>query len=200
MLAKTVKAREALEAGKAGAVDLRDRRILILADGRRTRAELMSMLGADAAPSIDRLMREGYLWNTDASHVVAPATAPVPIPAPPPQPASAPEPPTSKRRSLVAAKMYLVDMLQLQRSPAAVELRLAIQSTSDPAQILERLLDALAYLVANTQPSYGERVRARFAEVVPDEALPRVREFEDQSARVNAGAFQSPLTTAASGQ
>ena len=34
MLAKTVKAREALEAGKAGAVDLRDRRILILAEKR----------------------------------------------------------------------------------------------------------------------------------------------------------------------
>ena len=201
MLAKTVKAREALEAGKAGAVDLRDRRILILADGRRTRADLVSMLGADAAPSIDRLMREGYLWNTDASHVVAPT--PTPSPAPPPQSAMASPPPeqaTTKRRSLVAAKMYLVDMLQLQRNPAAVELRLAIQSTSDPAQLLERLFDALAYLVANTQPSYGERVRVRFAEVVPDEALPRMREFEDHSTRVSAGAFQSPLTTASSGQ
>ena len=67
MLAKTVKAREALEAGKAGAVDLRDRRILILADGRRTRAELVTMLGAGYATSIDRLMHDGYLWQVDGT-------------------------------------------------------------------------------------------------------------------------------------
>lgn len=195
MLAKTVKAREALEAGKAGAVELRDRRILILADGRRTRGELIAMLGAEAALSIDRLMRDGFLWQVDG----APPPKPMPMPeviAPvtTPPPAAAP----AKRRSLVAAKMYLVDMLQLQRNPVAVELRLAIQSTTDPTQLLDRLFDALEHLVANTPPSYGERVRERFAEVVPDEALARVREF--QSTLSSGGAFHSPLTTASSGQ
>ena len=195
MLAKTVKAREALEAGKAGAVELRDRRILILADGRRTRADLVTMLGADYATSIDRLVHDGYLWQVDGM----PPPRPVPVvdvASPlPPQPQ---EPVTSKRRSLVAAKMYLVDMLQLQRTPTAVELRLAIQSTTDPAQLLDRLFDALDHLVASTTASYGERVRERFAEVVPDEALARLREL--QSARSSAGAFHVPLTTASSGQ
>ena len=195
MLAKTVKAREALEAGKAGAVELRDRRILILADGRRTRADLVTMLGADYATSIDRLVHDGYLWQVDGM----PPPRPVPVvdvASPlPPQPQ---EPVTSKRRSLVAAKMYLVDMLQLQRTPTAVELRLAIQSTTDPAQLLDRLFDALDHLVASTTASYGERVRERFAEVLPDEALARLRDL--QSTRSSAGAFHSPLTTAASGQ
>ena len=54
-LGKTVKARDALAAGKSGALDLRDRRILILADGQRTREEVTAMLGADSAYAIDRL-------------------------------------------------------------------------------------------------------------------------------------------------
>lgn len=195
MLAKTVKAREALEAGKAGDVDLRDRRILILADGRRTRAELVTMLGAEYATSIDRLMHDGYLWQVDG--MPPPKSAPAAEPAPAPS-SQRPEAAPAKRRSLVAAKMYLVDMLQLQRNPVAVELRLAIQSTTDPAQLLDRLFDALDHLVASTTASYGERVRERFAEVVPDEALARLREL--QSARSSGGAFHSPLTTASSGQ
>ena len=118
------------------------------------------------------------------------ATSPLPSPTLEAAPA--------KRRSLVAAKMYLVDMLQLQRNPVAVELRLAIQSTNDPAQLLDRLFDALDHLVASTTASYGERVRERFAEVLPDEALARLREL--QSTRSSGGAFHSPSTTASSGQ
>ena len=159
-LAKTSKARDALDAGKAGAVDLRERRILILADGKRTREELVAMLGDTSAASIERLVREGYLASADDWVRTLPPVAPAPA--------------SAKRRSLAAAKMYLIDMLQLQRSPTAVELRLAIQSTSEPGALLDRLIDALTYLVSTSQPSYGERVLARFAEVVPEEALPRL--------------------------
>jgi hypothetical protein len=186
-LAKTSKARDALDAGKAGAVDLRERRILILADGKRTREELIGMLGDTSAASIERLVRAGYLASADdwvrTLPPVAPAARPavVAVQAPATASASPPlsttpvaAPPPAKRRSLAAAKMYLIDMLQLQRSPTAVELRLAIQSTSEPGALLDRLIDALTYLVGTSQPSYGERVLARFAEVVPEEALPRL--------------------------
>jgi hypothetical protein len=175
-LAKTDKARDALGAGKAGALDLRDRRILILADGKRSRGDLIALLGADCVASIDRMVREGYLASADESPRAAAVAAPVAAPAP--TPVSRPEPiapaPTAKRRSLAAAKMYLVDMLQLQRSPTAVELRLSIQSTTEPAALIDRLLEALDYLLKSTPPSYGERVHARFAEVVPEEALSRL--------------------------
>ena len=167
-LAKTSKARDALDAGKAGAVDLRERRILILADGKRTREELIAMLGDTSAASIERLVREGYLASADDWVRTLPPVATAPRPA-----VAAVQAP-AKRRSLAAAKMYLIDMLQLQRSPTAVELRLAIQSTSEPGALLDRLIDALTYLVSTSQPSYGERVLARFAEVVPEEALPRL--------------------------
>ncbi|MGO4550667.1 hypothetical protein AB4059_06150 [Lysobacter sp. 2RAF19] len=170
-LSKTDKARDALGAGKSGALELRDRQILILADGKRTRAELIAMLGGERVASIDRLVRDGFLATADNAPVVVSMA-----PAPPVASATpiAPAAPPAKRRSLAAAKMYLIDMLQLQRSPTAAELRLSIQSTSDPELLLERLLEALAHLVASTPPSYGERVSARFSEVVPEDALPRL--------------------------
>lgn len=151
-LGKTGKARLALDAVKAGGLDLRDRRILILADGKRTRAELLALLGADSGASIDRLVREGYLAEEGAERGLRPPT----------------------RRSLVAAKMYLIDMLQLQRTPAAAELRLAIQSTADPHEIVERLLVALEYLLSVATPSYGARVFMRVEEVLPEDLLPRL--------------------------
>jgi hypothetical protein len=70
--------------------------------------------------------------------------------------------------------MYLIDMLQLQRSPTAAEMRLAIQSTSDPHEIVERLLVALEYLLSVATPSYGARVFMRVEEVLPEDLLPRL--------------------------
>jgi hypothetical protein len=69
--------------------------------------------------------------------------------------------------------MYLIDMLQLQRTPVAAELRLALQGTSDPDVLVDCMVDALAHLLTVTTPSYGERVRTRVAEVVPEEAVQR---------------------------
>ena len=161
-IGKTEKARLALDVAKAGGPDLRDRRILILADGKRTRAELLALLGVDSGASIDRLVREGYLTG-DVAATPAPAPAPVTTAAA-----------SNTRRSIVAAKMYLIDMLQLQRSPAAAELRLAIQSTSDAHEIAERLIVALDYLLSATTPSYGARVFMRVEEVLPEDLLPRL--------------------------
>src|SRR4249919_3363806 len=185
-LGKTVKARDALAAGKAGALDLRDRRILILADGQRTREEVTAMLGADSAHAIDRLLREGYLGVPEGAASIAAA---VPFaPAPPPvvaaalAPAAAPRAapaPVRARRSLAAAKMYLLDMLQLQRNGEAAALRLAIQTTSDQEVLVDRLLEAMRHLLATSTPSYGARVLQRFSEVLPEENLARVASLKD---------------------
>ena len=158
-LGKTGKARLALDAVKAGGLDLRDRRILILADGKRTRGESLALLGADSDASIDRLVREGYLAEGGRRELSS---------------LNSLRPPASTRRSIVAAKMYLIDMLQLQRSPTAAEMRLAIQSTSDPHEIVERLLVALEHLLSVATPSYGARVFMRVEEVLPEELLPRL--------------------------
>ena len=161
-LGKTERARAALESAKAAGLDLRDRRILILADGKRTRGDLLALLGSDCGTALDRLVREGYLADPEASLVPSPTPT-----------VQSPSPPTSARRSLVAAKMYLIDMLQLQRTPVAAELRLALQRTSDPDRLVDCMVDALTHLLTVTPPSYGERVRTRVAEAVPEDALPR---------------------------
>ncbi len=90
-----------------------------------------------------------------------------------------------QRRSLVAAKMYIVDMLQLQRHPDAVELKARIQFTSGHAELLAAILDGMRVLLQLTNESYGQRIVARLGEVLPEDLLP---EFETAVA-----AFRAPI-------
>jgi hypothetical protein len=82
--------------------------------------------------------------------------------------------PAGTRRSLAACKMYLLDMLQLQRTPEAAELRAAIQCATEPVLLVDALLQALRLIVATSNASYGERVTRRLMEILPLEALPRM--------------------------
>ena len=97
--------------------------------------------------------------------------------------AAAPRPPSGTRRSLVASKMYLLDMLQLQRSAEAAELRAAIQC-SEPAQLVDTLFQALRVLVGTSTQSYGERIVNRVAEMLPEESLPRLEALRAEHAGV----------------
>ena len=77
-----------------------------------------------------------------------------------------------QRRSLVAAKMYIVDMLQLQRHPDAVELKARIQFTSGQAELLDAILAGMRVLVQLANESDGQRVVSRLGEVLPEQCLP----------------------------
>lgn len=222
LLNKTGKAREALQAGTAAGLALADRRVLILVDGRRSLDQLVGMLGTGILPTIDRLLREGYLVDAEAdagsdarvgaaglggaftgliratadvvqarADRIRAGVAAAPVAADggrtdaTPAPAAAatattpraqahPARPAGARRSLAACKMYLLDMLQLQRTPEAAELRAAIQCATDPAVLVDALLQALRLIVATSNASYGERVTQRLLEILPLEALPRL--------------------------
>lgn len=106
-------------------------------------------------------------------HDAAPTSATPATPATPHALAGSPRP-TGARRSLAACKMYLLDMLQLQRTPEAAELRAAIQCTTEPTLLVDALLQALRLIVATSNASYGERVTRRLLEILPLEALPRL--------------------------
>ena len=73
---KTDLAHAALQ-GHRAPLDLRQRRALILCDGKRGLGELSSLLGDDAPALIAQLQREGYLHVEQpaptAAAVVAPA-------------------------------------------------------------------------------------------------------------------------------
>ena len=89
---------------------------------------------------------------------------------------------TGTRRSLAASKMYLLDMLQLQRSAESIDLRATIQCASGQAALLDALFDALHLLVASSTRSYGDRIQQRLCEILPEEALPRLQALRTERA------------------
>lgn len=89
--------------------------------------------------------------------------------APPP-----PAPRAGPRRSLAAARMYMQDMLQLQRSVEAATLKVAIQSSSSSEETLASLVESLRHLRSVAAGSYYARIASRLAEVLPEELVPRL--------------------------
>lgn len=87
---------------------------------------------------------------------------------------TAPVTPVGPRRSLAAAKMYMLDMLQLQRSADAAALKVAIQTSSSGEDLLTSLVQGLRYLRAVSADSYYSRVATRLDEVLPEEFVPRL--------------------------
>ncbi|WP_119717194.1 hypothetical protein [Cognatilysobacter tabacisoli] len=199
-LAKTDRARAALHA-RDPAISVIERRVLILCDGNRSDGDVGTLLGADAAPAIARLLAAGYLQLPPSAQPAstrteqgaeprgalarfarpsAPAARP-PAPAPAPAPttatatatadASTTGVPGATKRSLLAARMYLIDMLALQRGVDTTVLQSALREARSADATLDAIADALARLQRATSPSYCERVRARLLEVLPIEQL-----------------------------
>lgn len=178
---KTERGRAALQAHATAGLSLAERRVLILCDGRRRREDLAALLGSDAHPILERLLRGGYLALPDgaaarpASGVEPPATpgtaGSVATPA-----SAAPQstPRTASRRSLAASKMYVVDMLQLQRDAESVSLRAEIQTSPSEEELVYRMMKALRHLQAVAAASYARRVGERLAEILPEQHLPRL--------------------------
>src|SRR5690606_6321699 len=158
---KTELARAALQAHRAP-LDLRQRRALILCDGQRSLAELAVLLGSDTPMLIAQLQRDGYLHGG----VEAPATAP----------SAATLPVSGRRRSLVAARLYVLDILALQRHPTALQLHRELLATRSEDDIVEALQRVLDHLPALTSAGYARRVRERLQEILPGPHLAAVLE------------------------
>ncbi|MGH8063047.1 MAG: hypothetical protein ACREO7_13640 [Pseudoxanthomonas sp.] len=174
---KTDQARLALQS-HAGPLSLRERRALILCNGRRDLKELTALLGVDAPALVMNLYEAGYLGNTVVEPVAkmpvplparAPAVATIPVAAPAPAPQTQA---TGTRRSLVAAKLYLIGMLELQRDESAVAQRKQLQACQDPDAIVAHLLAGVHCLQRIASNSLAQRVRERLAEVLPESYLP----------------------------
>lgn len=178
---KTDQARLALQS-HAGPLSMRERRALILCDGQRDLKELTALLGVDAPALVMHLYEAGYLNNTVVDLVPkapASAAAPIPVAVPAPTPAPAPETQaTGTRRSLVAAKLYLIGMLELQRDESAVAQRKQLQSCQDPDAIVAHLLAGVHCLQRIASTSLAQRVRERLAEVLPESYLPALERLD----------------------
>lgn len=194
VLHKTEKARAALQR-RSDALSVLDRRVLILSDGRRELKEIAGLLGGDSRRAALRLVEERYLSATavpdgDASRrtaqlgvgtsataapIPAGMVASMPAPGPPEPPARAPVAGTATRRSLVAAKMYMLDMLQLQRGPESATIRSTLQSSVGRDALLAAVLEGVRHIQRVAPASYGLRVYQRVEEVLPEDALPALQ-------------------------
>jgi hypothetical protein len=155
------------------ALDLRQRRALILCDGKRSLAELSGMLGNDVPELIAQLRREGYL-QADAAPAPPAASATAAVAA---ALASAPaQASAERRRSMVAARIYVLDILALQRNPTAAQLHKLLQAAREEGDTVNALQLALSHLPAMTSAGYTERVRGRLQEVLPEAHLTAVLE------------------------
>ena len=175
---KTEKAHHALRDRPAD-VSVLERRILILSDGRRGDVEIADLLGIQTRDALARLLRDGYLSDRDVAPVMPAAPlAPAP-PATEPAHEAPAATPASSRRSIAAAKMYVIDMLQLQRGPDAAAIAAAVRICRDQDELAAHMLRALRYIHGVANPSLSRRVADRLAEIMPEQYLAELDVFRD---------------------
>lgn len=167
---KTDLARDALQAHRAP-LDMRQRRLLILCDGQRDLAQLTAMVGPEASAMVIQLIQAGYLVSVAPAEPAPVAEAPAATPAP-----VAAAPVTERRRSMVAARIYLLGILELQRHPQAAALLYTLQQARSDDQVVAALHSALDALPGLTSPGYCERVRQRLFEVLPESHLAQLEQ------------------------
>ncbi len=161
---KTEKARSALR-DRPSDLNALERRILILSDGVRDAGALAVLLGASVHTAMPRLLRDGYLVDGDATIApVVPATQPHSVAA-----GTAPVPAPASRRSLAAAKVYMFDMLQLQRGEDATAIAAALRACRDHEELALHLFHALRHIRMVASPTYSRRVAERLSEILPEQ-------------------------------
>ncbi len=167
---KTDLARTALQAHRAP-LDMRQRRLLILCDGQRSIADLTGLLGPEAPAMVIQLVQAGYLSTGTGATAPPPSLAAAVEPLQPAVPAAAPAAPpgtsVERRRSLVAARIYVLGILEMQRHPQAAALFRDLQQARAEEEVLQRLQSAMQMLPGLTSEGYCQRVRQRLLEALP---------------------------------
>lgn len=215
-LVKTEKGRNAMLNRDLGLAH-RERQILVMSDGKRTRAEMKAMFNADITEDLKRLfalnliidiskdaltpanmsatgtfrvsaigdfpVRTEYRETTGFGSLTSPDSLPSfqrskPQSSPAPQVALAPQKARpvvtsapKARRSMAAAKMYTVDILQRMRDMDSPAFAVAIQTSTDEADLAANLLNAVRYIYRKSGGTFGERVFEKLYETIPEAYL-----------------------------
>lgn len=233
ILQKTIKAKRALEA-RSRELGVEERRVVILADGKREVSDIAAMLGDGVHEQIARLIKQGYLGPKESVEPVtdvavqsrpkASLLRPEGVvsrlaavfesaatskgqaqPQPQPQPLGGDVVPTPsdvepkafdlyactpRRRSLAAAKMYIVDMLQLQRSPEASALSVAIHTSESETGLIADILQALRFIEQRSDHEYAQKVRDQLLSTIPEI---HVNTLMTAFGKTSAGAVQAAM-------
>lgn len=216
VLNKTQMAHDAILSRSNGMRPL-ERRVLILADGKRSENKLVEMLGHDAKSVINRMLDEGYLVKQaeqgssgsdqlqarsvrarmlapDLSAVKQSLTAvakrfsgveanPLVVRVDEPSPKeqvlrrsqSGDEQEGGKakieKRSLAICKMYILDILQLVRSPDSASLAASIQACVDEDALVTHLIEALRHVQELSGSGMAGKVSAQLNRSLPESYL-----------------------------
>ena len=218
-LVKTEKGRNAMLNRDLGLAH-RERQILVMSDGKRTRKEMREMFNADITEDLKRLfalnliidisqdaltpenmsatgtfrisaigdfpVRTDYRETTGFGALTSPDSLPA-FQRSQPQSSAAPQVTaalqktqpvaTSQssgpkvRRSLAAAKMYTVDILQRMRDMDSPSFAVAIQTSTDEADLVANLLNAVRYIYRKSGGTFGARVFEKLYETIPEAYL-----------------------------
>lgn len=87
---------------------------------------------------------------------------------------------TASRRSLAASKMYVMDLLQMQRDLGIAECRTEIQCAQDETATVVALLDGVRHLIPLVSTGMAGRILARLDEVLPEPYLPALRALQSE--------------------
>ncbi|MFD1712267.1 hypothetical protein FVQ98_15025 [Ottowia sp. GY511] len=187
ILAKTERGRALLAERRA--LSPRERQLLVLADGRRSTAELERWLGFAVEPVMQRLVTEGYLERVRLGPgalpiAELPPAAPLAVPQPVAEPASPVVPlrdlaPAGaarggSRRSLAASKMYVVSLMQMLRDADAASLAVSLHCAEAAEDLVDALVAALVFVHRRSGADYAARVASRLMEVMPMAHLPQL--------------------------
>lgn len=89
-------------------------------------------------------------------------------------------PTATSRRSLAASKMYVMDLLQMQRDLGIAECRTEIQCAQDETATVVALLDGVRHLIPLVSAGMAARILARLDEVLPEPYLPALRALQSE--------------------
>ncbi len=215
-LIKTEKGRNAMLNRDSGMTH-RERQILLMCDGKRTRAEMSAIFTADITENFKRLFelqliidisqkaltaenmtatgtfrisalgdfphRTEYRETTGFGSLDSSAsfqdtrpqtveTVALAAPQRKTQPVTSHAP--KVRRSLAAAKMYTIDILQRMRDMDSPSFAVAIQTSTDEADLVANLINAVRYIYRKSGGTFGARVFERLYETMPEIYLPHM--------------------------
>ncbi|NJM44224.1 MAG: hypothetical protein HC858_10090 [Brachymonas sp.] len=98
-----------------------------------------------------------------------PQSAPAPMATPAaqrPKPVASGTPTT--RRSMAAAKMYMIDILQRMRDMDSPAFAVAIQTSTDEADLARNLVNAIRFIYRKSGGTFGARVFEKLYETLPE--------------------------------
>lgn len=161
-LLKTEKALTELRT-RSRTLGLKERALLLLADGQKSAAELLTLVQADA-PVLQRLVAEGYL-------------APLPTPTEPPR-VTRPQvsaDPFHGKRSLATARLYAMDMVErlfARSDPALAQaLHQQLRQAKNRDAVVEVSHALLERVAAVAGQSRADSIRERLDLLLPEAEL-----------------------------